>query len=128
MLLFDYSAKTTNFTHPAHFIAKIALLECTNQYSFALLECISDLVASEDVAGVDFVADVVEAAVVAVGYDGVALGFELFEVVDHLGAEEGFSVSEGGFIDDDFRALGLDALHYSLDGALAEIVGVGLHR
>ena len=33
------------------------------------------LVASEDVAGVDFVVDVVEAAVVAVGYDGVALGF-----------------------------------------------------
>lgn len=85
------------------------------------------LVASEDVASVDFVADVVEAAVVAVGYDGVALGFELFEVVDHLGAEEGLSVGEGGLVDDDFRALGLDAFHHSLDGALAEIVGVGLH-
>ena len=85
------------------------------------------LVASEDVAGVDFVAHVVEAAVVAVGYDGVALGFELFEVVDHLGAEEGFPVCEGRLIDDDFRALGLDALHHSLDGALAEVVGVGLH-
>lgn len=84
MLLFDYSAKITNFTHSAHFNAKIALLECTNQYSFALLECISDLVASEDVASVDFVADVIEASVVTVGYDGVALGFELFEVVDHL--------------------------------------------
>lgn len=115
MLLFDYSAKITNFTHSAHFIAKIALLECTNQQSFALLECIFGLIASEDVAGVDFVADVVEAAVVAVGYDGVALGFELFEVVDHLGAEEGFSVGEGGLVDDDFGALGLDAFHHALD-------------
>ena len=71
--------------------------------------------------------DVVETAVVAVGYDGVALGFEFFEVVDHLGAEEGLSVCEGGLIDDYLGALGLDALHYSLDGALAEVVGVGLH-
>lgn len=106
---------------------KFALLECTNQQSFALLECISNLVASEDVAGVDFVVDVVEAAVVAVGYDGVALGFELFEVVDHLGAEEGLSVGEGGLIDDYLGALGPDALHHSLDGTLAEVVGVGLH-
>lgn len=90
-------------------------MECTNQYSFALLECISDLVASEDVAGVDFVADAVEAAVVAVGYDGVALGFELFEVVDHLGAEEGLSVGEGGLVDDDFSTFGLNAFHHALD-------------
>ena len=115
MLLFDYSAKITNFTHSAHFVAKIALLECTNQYSFALLECISDLVASEDVAGVDFVADVVEAAVVAVGDDGVAEFLELVEVVDHLGAEECGAVFECRFIDDDFSTFGLDAFHHALD-------------
>ena len=31
------------------------------------------------------------------------------------------------FIDDNRRTLGLDALHHTLNGALAEVVGVGLH-
>lgn len=115
MLLFDYSAKITNFTHSAHFNAKIALSECTNQYSFALLECISDLVAPEDVAGVDFVVDVVEAAVVAVGYDGVASGLEFVKVVYYCGSEERRTVFECRFIDDDFSTFGLDAFHHALD-------------
>ena len=86
------------------------------------------LVALEDVAGVDFVFDVVETGVVTVGDDGLALTLEGVEVVDDLGAEEGFSIVKGGFVDDDFGTLGLDAFHNALDGTLTEVVAVALHR
>ena len=50
------------------------------------------------------------------------------EVVHHAAAEEGGAVVEGGFVDDDLRALGFHALHDALDGRLAEVGGVALHR
>lgn len=71
---------------------------------------------------------IIEAAVVAIGNDGVADGFETSEVVDDFAAEEGRTVFEGWLVDDDLGAFGLDALHHTLDGALAEVVGVALHR
>ena len=85
------------------------------------------LVAFKYVAGVDLVEDVVQTAVVAVGDDGLALCLELGEVVDDLTTEEGLAIGDGGFVDDDLGALGLDALHDALDGTLAEIVRVALH-
>ena len=45
----------------------------------------------------------------------------------HLGAEELRRV-ERGLVDHHGHALGLHALHDALDGARAEVVGVGLHR
>ena len=42
--------------------------------------------------------------------------------------EEGCSIFEGWLVNNDIGAFGLDALHDALDGALAEVVGVGLHR
>ena len=45
----------------------------------------------------------------------------------HLGAEELRRVQRG-LIDHHGHALGLHALHDALDGARAEVVGVGLHR
>lgn len=45
----------------------------------------------------------------------------------HLGAEELWRV-QGGLVDNHGNALGLHALHDALDGARAEVVGVGLHR
>ena len=86
------------------------------------------LIAAEDVAGIDLGLHVVEGGVVAVGDDGGGLLLEGGEVVDDAAAEEGVAVGEGGLVDDDRGALGLDALHDALDGALAEIVGVALHR
>lgn len=65
--------------------------------------------------------------VVAVGYDGAAFFLEGIEVIDYPAAEEGASVFQGGFIDDDVRPFGFDPLHDALDGALAEVIGVGLH-
>ena len=45
----------------------------------------------------------------------------------HLGAEE-FRRVQRGLVDHHGHALGLHALHDALDGARAEVVGVGLHR
>ena len=45
----------------------------------------------------------------------------------HLGAEELRRIQRG-LVDDHGHALGLHALHDALDGACAEVVGVGLHR
>ena len=87
-----------------------------------------DLVAAEDVAGIDLGGDVAEGVVEAVGDDGLAAGLEGGEVVDDEAAEEGGAVGERGLVDDDLGALGLDTLHDALDGGLAEVVGVGLHR
>lgn len=69
----------------------------------------------EEVAGIDLLFYVVEVFVVAVGEDDLGLLLELGEVVDDFAAEEGGAVVEGGFVDDDFCALGFDAFHHALD-------------
>lgn len=86
------------------------------------------LVAFEDVASIDFVFYVIQTTIVPICDDGLGLLFELGEIIDNEAAEEGGAVLEGGFIDDDLGAFGFDALHNALDGALAEVVGVRLHR
>ena len=63
----------------------------------------------------------------AVGHDHVAAGLEGLKVLGHLGAEELRRV-QSGLVDHNGHALGLHALHDALDGACAEVVGVGLHR
>ena len=75
----------------------------------------SQLVALEDVAGIDFVLDIVEDGIVAVGDDGLGEGFELGEVVDDEAAEEGASIGQCRFVDNDLGSLGLHALHDTLD-------------
>ena len=85
------------------------------------------LVAAEEVARVHLFLYIVQLGVVAVGDDGLGLGFEGGEVVHHAAAEEGFAVLERGFVDDDGGAFGFDALHHALDRTLAEVVGVRLH-
>lgn len=82
----------------------------------------------KQISCIDFVLHVVETGVVTVGNDGIALLLELLQVVDYKASEEGGSVFECRFIDDDFRTFRLNALHHALYAALAEIVGVGLHR
>ena len=76
----------------------------------------SKLIPAEDVACVDFVFHVIQAIIEAVGDDGMTLGFELFEVIHDLAAEEGGAVLKGWLVDDDLGSLCLDALHDALDG------------
>ncbi len=73
------------------------------------------LILVEDVAGVYAGGDVGEVGGGAVGEDGLGEAFELGEVVDDAGAEEGGAVGEGWLVDDDGGAFGFDALHDALD-------------
>ena len=82
------------------------------------------LIPIEQVSRVYLVLDVVEAAVIAVCNDCLALILERIKVVDDFAAEERFAVLESWFINDDFGTLCLDAFHDALDRTLAEVVGI----
>ena len=79
-------------------------------------------ISSKNISCIHFFLYVVEALVVAVGYDGLACGFEFGEVVHYPASEEGRAVFEGRFVDDDLGTFSLYAFHNALDGALAEVV------
>ena len=79
------------------------------------------------ISRVHFVRHVREFVAPAGGDDHVAAGLEGLQVVRDLGAEE-FRRVQRGFVDHHRHALGRHALHDALNGTLAEIVGVGLHR
>ena len=81
----------------------------------------------EDVAGVDLGPHVVQAGVIAVGYDCLRTPLELRKVIDHHAPEERAAVLQRRLVDDDRRALGPDALHHTLDAALTEVVAARLH-
>ena len=85
----------------------------------------SPLVSFKQVARIDLVRDVRELVAPAVGDDHVAAGLEGLQVVRDLRAEELRRVQRG-LVDHHGHALGLHALHDALDGARAEVVGVGL--
>lgn len=87
----------------------------------------SPLVPLKQIPRVHLVRHVRELVAPAVGHDHVAAGLEGLQVVGHLGAEELRRVQRG-LVDHHGHALGLHALHDALDGARAEVVGVGLHR
>lgn len=79
------------------------------------------------ISGIYFVYNIVQTRIIAVGNDGFALGLELIKVVNDLTSEERFTIGNRGFVDDYLGTFGLDALHDTLDGALAEVIAVGLH-
>ena len=87
----------------------------------------SPLIPLKQISRVHLVRHVRKLVAPAVGDDHVAAGLEGLQVVGHLGAEELRRVQRG-LVDHHGHALGLHALHDALDGARAEVVGVGLHR
>lgn len=87
----------------------------------------SPLVPLKQIPRVHLVRHVRELVAPAVGDDHVAAGLEGPQVAGHLGAEELRRVQRG-LVDHHGHALGLHAFHDALDGASAEVVGVGLRR
>ena len=85
------------------------------------------LISAENVPGVYLVGNIFQTGIVPVGDDGIAHGFEGFQIVDDPAAEEGLSVLQGGLKDHHFGALGFDPLHNTLDRTLPEIVRIGFH-
>lgn len=82
------------------------------------------LVSSKDVSCINFILDIIQAGIIAVGDDSMALCLEGFEVILNSTAEEGTSLFQGWLVDNDLCTLCLDALHDSLDSRLAEVVAV----
>lgn len=87
----------------------------------------SILVSSEQISGIYFLLHIIQAAVIAVSNNCLAFSLEPLEVVYHSTAKEGAAILQRRFIYNNLRTLGLNALHYSLNTALAEVVGVGFH-
>ena len=74
------------------------------------------LVSSKDVSCINFILDIIQAGIIAVGDDGMALCLEGFEVVLYSTAEEGAALFQGWLINDYLGTLCLDTLHDALDG------------
>ena len=87
----------------------------------------SPLVPLKQIPRVHLIRHVRELVAPAVGDDHVAAGLKGLQIVRDLGAEELRRVQRG-LVGLHGHALGLHALHDALDGARAEVVGVGLHR
>ena len=85
------------------------------------------LVSTEQVAGIDLLLHIVQAAIVAVGNNGLAALLELVQIVDNLAAKEGSAFLQSRLVDDHSGTLRLNALHDALDLARAEVVRVRLH-
>ena len=88
----------------------------------------TSLIPTEQIPGIHLVPHVIQAPVIAVGDDGLRTPLELRQVVDHHAPEERAAVLQRRLVDDDRRALRLDALHHALDRALTEVVAARLHR
>ena len=82
------------------------------------------LIPIKQIPRIHLISNVIQAAVIAVGNDCLALILERIKVVDDFAAEERFAVLESRFIDDDFGTLCLDTFHDALDGTLSEVVGI----
>ena len=85
-------------------------------------------VAAEDVACVNLVGHIIERGIVTVGYDRARHLFEAVEIVAHERSEERGAIGQSRLLDYDLRSFGLDTLHHTLNGRLAEIIGVGFHH
>ena len=84
-------------------------------------------VSAEQISGIHLILHIVQAAVISVGSDGIALCLERLQMIDHTASEEGGAIRQGRFVHNDLGSLGLDAFHHALDGALTEIVAIGFH-
>ena len=85
-------------------------------------------ISSEYIPRINLPFHIIQTSIIPVGNDGMALALESIQVIHHLAAEERAAIFECRFIDDDFRAFGLDALHHTLNARLAEVVRVRFHR
>lgn len=70
----------------------------------------------------------IQAIITAIRNNSPTLLLENIQIVNQLTAEEGGAILAGGLVEDSFGLLGLEPLHAPLNGRLAEVVGVRLHR
>ena len=73
------------------------------------------LISSKKVSGIDFIDDIIQTAVIAVGNDTVTHFLKFFQISDDPVPEERGPRLQSRFINDDLRSLGTDPLHNALD-------------
>ena len=73
-------------------------------------------ISHEDISCINLLLGIIQAGIIAVGDDGMALCLEGFEVVLYSTAKEGAAIFQGWLIDDYLCTLCLDTLHDALDG------------
>ena len=121
----DHQCLSCKNAHVCMFLILLSfVVSCLYQPCFSR----SPSVPPEDVPRVDLTFHIVEARVVAVRDDRLALPLEFREVVDDLTPEESAPILESWLVDYDFCAFCLDALHDALYAALTEVVAARLHR
>lgn len=81
-------------------------------------------ISSKDITCINLILHIIQASIVAVGDDGIALCLECFKVVLNTASKEGAALFQGWLIDDYLCALCLDSLHDTLDGRLAEVIAI----
>ena len=86
------------------------------------------LISSKYISCVNFILYIVQTCVIAVSDDCMAFCLEGIQIVNDLAAEKSAAVFKCRLVDDNLCSLCFDAFHDSLNGRLAEVVGVGLHR
>ncbi len=84
------------------------------------------LVAAEEVACVYLFSHIGQRVCFSIGDDDVGLSFKYVQIVDNAGAVE-LGLCQHRLMDDDFNALGFDALHDALNAGSAEVVRAGFH-
>ena len=84
------------------------------------------LIPGVNISRINLLDHVAEFLTLPVGNNDIGQAFEFIKIPNNAAAEEGFFL-QCRLVNHHFNAFGLDTLHDALDGALAEIIGVGLH-
>ena len=80
------------------------------------------------IPSINFLNHIIKTCIIAVCDDSLALRLKSIEVVHHSAAKECAAILKGWLVYDYLCPLCLDTLHHALDGGLAEVVTVTLHR
>jgi len=85
------------------------------------------LVSPQNIPSINFLFHILQAFVIAIRYNSMALLFESIKAIHYPAAKECGSVLQRRFINNHLGTLCLDALHDTLNGTLTEVIRVGLH-
>jgi len=79
------------------------------------------------ISGIYFLPDIIQTAVIPVRNNSITMALEHSQVIHHFATEERRAVLQCRFVNNNRCALCLDALHNTLNGALAEVIRIVLH-
>ena len=128
-ILFVSNTLCLHIRNPIRFRRRVLLVYANLKYEEKKIYGYNplSLISSKYIPGIYLILYIIQTDIIAVGDDGMALCLESCQVIDNLAAEEGATLFECWFIDDDLCTLCLDTLHDALNCRLAEVIGIGFH-